>query len=1147
MKTNTNQSHIFIPMAVRALPVGKPSRKTHFSGFNYDMTQLGNVYRHTESSLFAEISEDRTPGIYLHWSLPACFTSGIQDPESGEITYQLAPNRFSVTRLWTATGEILQSKTFLVESDVLYPDRTPENLNSPSIPWAADNERPYRFQGRSFDSDQPPADYPYNGPFIRLTATAQSSPFFVAYAPACQNVFGFVDPVADDGLTNVTLSYVICGWYQEHTEPEPCSLIKNLEELEEIMGLTLEGDELPHHALCHGIIKNIAWSDAEHIYPTGTPSDPESGEIVTMPVLGVGNTSAEAMAALLDPPTMNGEHMLHHYLSDNAGELDHYYGIAQADSRIKQSHFYADPPVTLQGLRTDKTQETMKCSVTFFDLLRDLRNKQRDLQFNYGCYVQKQRLVYEKWYLHYYSDNPSDSQRYKQEMQDALTDADNLGLALVNAQADIQALEKQLARQFPYTLQEESEDAFYTPVDPVVVTAQIAPKTAKADSDPELLPCRVKKQLINGFSLKHIDPFKTLPTDTVLKDSDLAVSELLKLESAYCPTEDISACVAECIFLSEAFSVYLAHVACKKADIPASEAQIKRIASYIEFSQKNRDSSFMGHFPDKCALTEYHASWSPLIAEWEVYYYPDPDILCAEPSLKNWTLTQGDYTFHGELSKICTIDNRYPIGGRFFISDNASHRLMHTIQNHSTENSLYAQAREMQYLSQTLDGFHKKMLMRDSTIAMDFFSKDSAEKKMIEQLQTLLPDVLTDRPVFDALFSPIRAGFFELRRIRLIDAMGYYQDIDNPLVYAGEGLRVPDSDNRVRYVMLPPRLIQPLMLSAFFADASQTMISESFPTQETSPVCGYLVANYLNHSIRVYTAQGIHVCSVSLTQSGTDILLQNAPLMPETPVPPSDLDPQMTSFLKGLLSEGPKALTDLLSLIDQRHLQIRTGDQPYYSANYFGCPIALLRLSLRLILYGEPEVYRHVDGRERDKSGSTDITALSIPVQVGQPDNPLDGVYGFFENENYRRFHGFPGIIQDSSYIMNSNQISLSLKKESPSQTLTLLMDPYAEANLVTGILPVKTLRIPQNLATQGLDANSASYFSAPVLYDDTLSGIPIPHTDSLEYYWVTVTKDNQKDIRPLTPSDLSAAFPSERFCLQDGYVVVKEKEEVTN
>lgn len=1131
------QPHIFIPMTVRALPVGKPSPNAHFSGFQYDMTKLGSVMENTETPLFADAPSETEPGIYLHWRLPACFTAGVQNPENGNILYRLAPNRFSVTRLWTDPEGALQSKTFLVESDVLSADRTPENRDSPSIPWKEDTKRPYRFQGRSFDAGRPSVSDP-DQPFTRLTAVSPSSPFFAAYAPACGNVFSFTDHVADDGLSHGVLSYVVCGWYQEHGETEPCFLVTDPEQLKDTMGLVLDGGALPLRALCHGAVTGILWEGAEHVYPTGTPDDPESGQIVTLPKLGVGNTSAEAMAALLHPPTQKQERLLHHYLSDNARDLEHFRGPQAADEHIRQSRFYADPPVVLEGLQIQQGQEDTEYDPALWGQLRILRKKQFSLQQNQGRYLQKQRQIYEKWYLHYYADLPPEAARYRKEMEEAWKDAQKMAAALSAAQSEIVSLELQLKNQFSCSLRQESENAFYTPVDPVVVTAQAAPESAVKNQASSLLLCRSREQLITGLSFGQIPSLSHITLET----SDLAVPRSLEKVSEACPEEDIYACVAECVFLCQDFSAYLAGLAYKKAGLTPSETQQNQLSSQIAFLQANQDGCFQGHFPDQSALARYSVSWSPLIVEWETSFYPDPDLLCPEPSLKNWALTRGDYVFQGDPQNLCTAGNAYPIGGRFFLSDNAAQRLTDTLRRLHAPDALLEKAQLMQYLSQTLDGFGSSLLMRDPSVNMDFFSKEEEEQNLLNRLQSLSPSVLADRPVFDGLFGPIRAGFFDLRKVRLIDEMGFYQDIDSPSVYAGENFLAPCYDNPVRYVMLPPRLVQPLTLSAFLADASGAEISESLLTPETSPVCGYLVTNYLNHSIMVYTALGVHACSISLTQTGAGILLQNAPLMPQTPVPPPDLDPQMTAFLLSLLQKGPKALSDLLSLLDQRQLMIRTGAHARCHTEYFGSPVAMFRLSLRLVLYGDPEGYRHVDGETMDVTCRTDITALSVPVQIGQPDDPQDGVYGFFENGDYNCFHSFPEVVSNSGYLQGNDQVALSLKPESPAEILTLLADPYGEIHLVTGILPVKTLRIPDRLTTSQLDALSVSYFSAPVLSGESLAGIPVPHSDSVAYSWCAVSRERNEPLRPLSPSDPTAVFPSEKLYLREGHIIATPK-----
>lgn len=1130
---------LLIPIHVRALPVGRPGSKTHFSGFGYDMSKLGSLYENTEASLFQEGSE--IPGIHLHWSLPDCFTHGIQDQKTGEITYRLAPNRWSVTRLWTTGDGTLQNKTFLLESDVLSSDRTTENTDSPSIPFIEDQSMPYRILGRSFDSSSPPPDYPHTGnAHIRLTAVSQNCPFFAAYAPGCQNVFGFIDRLFTENLSDLAVSYVVCGWYAEYDEKEPCSAIKNLKDLQETLGLTLQGDSIPNHALCHGAIDNVCWETENTVYPTGSPDDPAPGEIAELPQLGAGNTSAEALSALLAPPDGAQEHLLHHYLSGNAQELDRYYGAVKADSAIHKSHFYASEAYALSAFRTTEEQDKTIDGADPFEALRNLRKKQRDFKLTYAEYMQKQRLVYESWYLHYYSDTPYYRSLYEQQMQNTLAETQMLSQSLSKMQDEILAQEELLREQASYPLELETNDFFYTPVDPVILTSQLAPGDRPAKRN-GFLSCRTEQQTISTFMLHDLPSL----AGQKLTASDIMPALTLPVQMDAALQNCISNCITEAIFLSSGFAAFLALTACRKAGLTPSKEELSLMTAQIVRMQEEQSSYFQGIFPDSCSLSSHKASFAPLIAEWEVLYYPDMALLCKTPSLKNWIRKQDDYTFCGDVKQLLTGDNAYPVNGRFFISDTADMQLNNLAKSLSSE-TLSDGIRLMQHLSQTLDGFHSHLCMCDPSVAMDFFSFDAGEQMLMQVIKKLHPSVLGDRPLFDELFAPLRGGFISIRKIRLIDEMGYYQDIEQPSVYTGEGLLPPSCTNPSQYIMLPPRFLQPLHLSAFFADACCHGVEESFAFPETTPVCGYLVANYLEQSIMVYTAQGDHACSICLSQTGAGILIQNAPLKPQSPTPPADLDPQLAGLLNGLLLQGAKALQDMLSVLNQRQLLIRTGNHDHHTIDYFGKPIAVVRVALKLSLYGKPEAYRHnQDGGEMDKTCKTDITALTVPVQVGQPDNPMDGVFGYFEEGNFECFHSFPEVCSGlaSDYVTPSFEVPLSLKESDDYKQLLLLMDPYAEANLITGLLPVKTLKLPHNLVTQRLSALTVSYFSAPVLCKDTLSGIPVPHTDSLDYYWVTPAREGARACRRLVPEELSADFTGGSLTLQEGYISILEKE----
>ena len=189
------------------------------------------------------------PGIHLHWELPEYFKKGVQNPDSKEVKFPQAPNRWFITRYLTRmnrSGNWLspESHCWLVESDFISETPVTDSVGilRPSVPIPVPEDplyhnTPYRYMGRVIDSSNP---YRGNGSYLRdltdaegnpyyLDATGFVGPAFSSYYPDCCSVFGFWDCFADDDyiyeLINrdnpepFKVSYHVVGWIENGEDP----------------------------------------------------------------------------------------------------------------------------------------------------------------------------------------------------------------------------------------------------------------------------------------------------------------------------------------------------------------------------------------------------------------------------------------------------------------------------------------------------------------------------------------------------------------------------------------------------------------------------------------------------------------------------------------------------------------------------------------------------------------------------------------------------------------------------------------------------------------------------------------------------------------------------------------------------------------
>lgn len=1150
---------LLIPVRLRVSLVGGTAQKNIYSDFSYDFTCLGDSYGVVEKPLFSE-KEGKAPGVYLHWSLPNCFTQGFQNENNDEITYRMVPNRWAVVRMWDSGDNCLHGRAFMVESDILC--KSPSG--GPSWPWTEDKEQPYRFLGRSFPMEsEPEAD----GSHIRLTAVSPVSPFFAAYAPLCENVFGFYDDLAADKLTDVKLCYLVCGWYHEDGEEEPFKSVKNWEELRAQFGLTGDNDsmEFPSRTLCHGMIDQIYWQNEHTIYHTGLPDDPEPGQVVTMPGIAMGNNASEALSAFI---TSNHNAETHYFmnlmLQGFDQDLDRRQGIVKAEESLQCTKFgvhHASGITGVHGLTV--ADEAIPRSPLADEAIRGLtalRKRQRSASRDYAVLIQKQRNIYENWYLSLYADAPYDAMYLRQaamaveEANRCLRDFSRKMEELKKEQDDLAAQLEKAAPVREYELTEERDEPFYLPTEPTLLISQDAEydEAQHTTSTEDPLACRVSGQTVTALDIEDIAGISVIVAGSMLLPEFHFAS---RIPEEIC--NDIRALAAEAVLMSCSFDELLCKCAFQDAGKIPDEDQFEELCLRIHSAQncKERTSPFFkGIFPASPAIQRYRPQWHPLLLEWQCFYYPDMNVMNKKPEFSRWALQDGDYiyTCAQELDSIINYDNEYIVSGRLYFSDHAQKQAealadrlfgQDCIMTASVKESIRTKVR----LSQTLDGFSSSLLMREQGMAPALYLNDPVQQPYIDIFKSLDGSALGERPVFDTLFAPMRAGFLSLSRLRIIDDMGRFQDIDQPDIYAPESMRAPGTGSLVHYLMLPPRILQPSRLAAYFITAGKREPEESLGMDGCSPICGFVLSNLLDYSLVVYRGDGTLAGSLNVVQVGSGVCWKSPPGVPVSQTIPYDLDPELYVFLQGLKASGVKTLQMLIEYINVLQSNKQCASHSPSRIELVGKPIAIARLCISLELMGEAEPYRHYAGeQELDKTSETSIYAARFPVLTGNLDNPADGTAGFFEDGDYQHIHVYEEYAEELSlgcdpYFIGGHQVELC--PDSTLKILTVLFDPWSDITLTTGILPVRTIALEKNFVENVLQNTEVTYFCSPILTGNPLN-IPVPHSDSLAFYWEAQKNDGAWDSTALLYEDENIPDPDGQIYVAEGYIRILEKEQ---
>ena len=1107
---NQNQT-LLIPITVRACLCGRAPSKKIYAGYQLGFTDLDDPDIPIDNGLFVP-GNPPEPGIHLSFSLPEGFTRGTQEESgtngnsSAKLCYPLVPNRWAVVRMWLEDGDsLLRQKLFLIESDALQKKRGAgyNNTGSSSWPYPQTPDHPYRYLGRSYALSQ--AEHvPQDTERLALTAVSPVNPFFSAYYPHCRNVFGFYDDLPADGIHKANISYLVCGWYQDAAGPEPLSLLKTAQQLDEVLLMKLEGTGLPETSLCHGLLCGIEWKGADFSYPTGIPDDPQPGEVEDKPDLALGNTSDEAAAALAGADSGISPRLFQCFLRNLCPDLLGEQGSAEVEKELYAAGFSTlQPPDLICLSSVPGTEHRQPPSERIMKQISDLRSRQRQLFSERMKQKQRCRTAFETWQLFYTAREDRD--RLYAALQAYVTEIQREQTILADIDEQIRYDINNLAPGPGYELKTEPAPPFYQPADPVLLVRQLANTDGKVTG--KLTVCRRSEQVNTSVTFTGLcaSPVTVYPDDLFgnAEPSD-GLPEALPL------------LIGEASLFSAGFAALIARKALQKAGFilpdPARTEELAEQLRQVQQQFVQLPSIFYDReLPEIRAITVFKPQWHPLYLEWQCFYYPDKALLKEQPDLKNWRLKDGRYDYCGDIS-IMDPQNRYSVSGRQLLSDNASRQLETGVNSFFEENVLpLKDPRSRSLLSQSLSGFNDMLLMRDQMKLLPLFSTDGLVKASLSLLQALPSDEMGTAAVFDRLFSPIRAGFLAFGRIRILDKLGRFQDILSPDLYCSEEMRFLNAPAKPHEAMLQPRLEQYTRLHAKWIcavsakavnDADNIDGAEASFVPTASPLCGFLLPNGLDNSLMAFTAGGTPVGSLVLTQTGSGIDFKSPPGEKISHHLPEDINPQLYRILYSLQTGPKENLIALLSYIDRLDSRITPAPHGPAEVEFIGRPLVLCRLSLKLEQAGDPESYRHLEGQIPDPSHTANVKNAVFSLQIGELNDYRDGMAGFYLNKDFDHLHIYPGSGTQTSYFYEDNLIPAALDAELPPDELCVLMDAYARLTVKPGILPACTLSLPDELVNASLDNIRTTYFTGPVLSNEKQLSIPAAYQNDRSYFF---------------------------------------------
>ncbi|MBR9921100.1 MAG: hypothetical protein GYB31_09695 [Bacteroidetes bacterium] len=366
------------------------------------------------------------------------------------------------------------------------------------------------------------------------------------------------------------------------------------------------------------------------------------------------------------------------------------------------------------------------------------------------------------------------------------------------------------------------------------------------------------------------------------------------------------------------------------------------------------------------------------------------------------------------------------IQGRTFLTGGAAVPLIEQLErqlehldeqdlNRDVCTSLIKELKERNLLSQRMAGFNEVMLMRKPILQLpvtDPLARTEILSDFTKRVRAVVGERNGTSPLPSNLFLPLREGPFQIRKVRLVDRWGegrvyqFGQNASANRVIISEALRVPErvSPRTSNMAYLPPRLVQPARIN-FRWLATDHASADAGTHANNSPICGYLVPNFLDSSIHVFNAAG----------EGLLVIARSCQYVVQRPFPgkqevASPADEILANLVRSLTGETRRLKK--LGMLEAMLAAARESTGANLPENYaqfdglallMGRPLALVRAKLNLELRGEAAVNQSWNARETEYFGkekhvhpTLDFDKLRFAVRLGEKHRANDGFFAYF-------------------------------------------------------------------------------------------------------------------------------------------------------
>ncbi len=465
----------------------------------------------------------------------------------------------------------------------------------------------------------------------------------------------------------------------------------------------------------------------------------------------------------------------------------------------------------------------------------------------------------------------------------------------------------------------------------------------------------------------------------------------------------------------------------------------------------------------------------------------------------------------------------------------------------------YGKLKNKEVISQTLNGFNEACIMQKKVPQIPIMEPlgFEYEKLFTASVATAVGNHRSMSPVTAFQFNPIRGGNLSFNQLDLIDNFGTVHTLDTSTIKVVNSETISDSAGDTK---LLPRLSQAARINFRWLSA-QTGISETNIHPGSSPICGWLTADYINNSIAVYAPDGTALGAIDSQAKWT--------------VPPWNLTSTLSSVETAYpylykvvekISASATFLADFISAAQNAQRNIAPADAHLYTTKsiLMGKPMAVVRAKLSFETKGLPVIDQSWASLLTDisnfdqnmgsySSRNNDAwTEVKLPIRIGDHHQLNDGLIGYWT--------------EDSSGTLGSQLIAPETTSDSVSDAaidtfsgtnyqcqtrsfadeplaLSMLIDPRGLVHATTGILPTKAISIPQEYWLPALEKMMFWFFTSPILQPKMASKVSmnLPKVQGYDWKWWDIKNGEESIV-----SDNGVMASNEVNQLRDGWLYLK-------